>query len=288
MVEIRIPDYLMNDFEIPSLFAAADDSDQITCDVYGCSSDSGCSADGTCEAYSCGLDGGCSSDGGCTSYTITYPTYSLIEVTSNSATVHVNVSPDFDYYRVFCRLSSDPSDVTYDTGMFYATSSFNHTIVGLDPSTSYIANVGYGIDASGSTWIGRTTFSTGGSVEPWSWYSSNGSASDTLTQQAYNAVVNNQNVKNFNYLVWNDLVNKINEAAYAAGYAWDTYYASLSSTLMTSSSKTLTAIRYNSARYNIGIHYSTGISTVYSGNDVIGSTHFLNLVTKLNEWISTI
>lgn len=53
---------------------------------------------------------------------------------------------------------------------------------------------------------------------------------------------------------------------------------------MTSSDKTLTAARFNSVRYNIGAHYSTGISEVASGDPVLGS-YFTTLTTKLNEWI---
>ena len=48
--------------------------------------------------------------------------------------------------------------------------------------------------------------------------------------------------------------------------------------------KTLTAERFNSLRFNIGIFLSTGIPEVSSGDIVLGS-YFLTLADSLNAWI---
>lgn len=122
-------------------------------------------------------------------------------------------------------------------------------------------------------------------VDAWSWTTSNGSASATLTRNAYNAVTGKTAVTNFSYLVWNDMVDKVKEICDALGYGWDSSYATYSNTRMTSSNKTLTAVKFNSLRYNIGKWYSTGISEVSPGDEVLGS-YFTTLATRINSWIA--
>ncbi len=124
-------------------------------------------------------------------------------------------------------------------------------------------------------------------VEPWSWSASNGDASASQTEDAYTAITQGSTPEIFSYLVWNDLVNKTYEACVESGGVWISSYASLSSTRMTSSSKTLTAARFNSLRYNIGFRYSTGITDVESGDAVLGS-YFITLASSLNSWINNI
>lgn len=121
-------------------------------------------------------------------------------------------------------------------------------------------------------------------IDPWSWSSSNGDATASQTSAAYSAITNHGAVSNFSYLVWNDLVDKVLEAKDAAGVAWNTKYLSAASTKMTSSNKTLTADRFNSLRYNIGIHSSTGLNDVYTGDKVYGR-YFTSLTDALNTWI---
>ena len=125
------------------------------------------------------------------------------------------------------------------------------------------------------------------SITKWSWTASNGNASASLTQAAYSAVVDKTVVTNFSYLVWNDLCDKVKEILDATGDSWDSTYATYANTKMSSSNKTLTATKFNSLRYNIGSHYSTGISDVYTNDDVLGS-YFTKLASCINGWIDTL
>ena len=124
-------------------------------------------------------------------------------------------------------------------------------------------------------------------IDKFYWNQSNGSASAQATQTAYSAVVSNDDVDDFSYLVWNDIVDKVKEVLDESGFYWDTTYAAYENTKMSAVDKTLTAARFNSARYNIGIHHVTGIEEKHSGYTVYGSD-FLTLVAKLNEWIDTL
>lgn len=121
-------------------------------------------------------------------------------------------------------------------------------------------------------------------VEPWSWTASNGSASATATRTAHAAVTGRGKTTSFSYLVWNDMVDKVREILEAKGLSWDARFASYANTKMTSSDKVISAARFNSLRFNIGSHYSTGIDTVGRGDLVYGS-YFTTLTNCVNEWI---
>lgn len=121
-------------------------------------------------------------------------------------------------------------------------------------------------------------------VNKWSWTASNGSATETQTKNAYNAVVNGTAVSNFSYLVWNDMVDKVLEIVTALGSGWNDYYAAYENTIIDSSDKTLTAEKFNSLRYNIGSNYSTGIDEVSKGDPVLGE-YFTTLADCINGWI---
>lgn len=124
-------------------------------------------------------------------------------------------------------------------------------------------------------------------LEPWSWTTSNGSASAAATKAAYAAVTKKGPTTDFSYIVWNDLVDKVNEAVVAAGSSWSTLYATFPQTKMTASDRAPTAKRFNALRQNIGSHISTGISEVSSG-DVIKGNYFVILADKLNQWIGNL
>lgn len=121
-------------------------------------------------------------------------------------------------------------------------------------------------------------------LEPWSWNASNGAASAAATLKAYNAIKSNASLTDFSYLVWNDMVDKLKEILDYKGYSWATTFASFSDTKMSLSDKTLTAKRFNSLRFNIGSHYSTGINTVDSG-DVVYGWYFITLTECMNHMI---
>ena len=140
---------------------------------------------------------------------------------------------------------------------------------------------------SGSTVLNISVPDKTISIAKWSWTASNGNASASLTQAAYSAVANKTAVTNFSYLVWNDLCDKVKEILDATGGSWDSTYATYANTKMASSNKTLTATKFNSLRYNIGSHYSTGITEVYTNDDVLGS-YFTKLASCINGWIDTL
>lgn len=72
----------------------------------------------------------------------TTATVSVLSVTSNSATLYIRVDPNFNYYRIFCRLLDDESDTTADISGIAATSNFQYEITGLQDDTYYILNLG--------------------------------------------------------------------------------------------------------------------------------------------------
>lgn len=131
------------------------------------------------------------------------------------------------------------------------------------------------------------TYTVTPAIDKFYWNQSNGSASAQATQAAYGAAYNNGAVSQFSYLVWNDIVDKVKEVLDESGFYWDTAYATYENTKMSAQDKTLTAARFNSARYNVGIHHATGIAEKYGGDTVYGS-YILTLVSKLNEWIDTL
>lgn len=122
-------------------------------------------------------------------------------------------------------------------------------------------------------------------IDPWNWNASNGAASSAQTRAAYNAVSNRGSIRNFSYLVWNDMVDKVYEVLSLKDLSWNTRFASYAATKMTSGNKKLSAERFNSLRYNIGIHYSTDIDTVSRGQKVYG-WYFIRLADCINGWIN--
>ena len=185
-----------------------------------------------------------------------------------------------------------------------ASSTGNIVISGLSKAKTYIIK-GYVSFDGGSTYhyfgsdkdISAKT--EGVAITLWDWDTANATANPNpatkaQTQAARNACRDKTAVSNFSWKVWNDLVYKVSEARVAGGNdSWNNYYATRDNTLMTSSSKTLTATRYNSLRYNIGIAYSVPdskkIPEVSKGDAVGGTTHFLNFVTNyLNAYINTL
>lgn len=121
-------------------------------------------------------------------------------------------------------------------------------------------------------------------VSKWSWSASNGSATASQTSAAYSAVNNKGKTSAFSYLVWNDMVDKVKAILDAIGESWNSSFASYSNTRMSSSDKNMTAVRFNSLRYNIGLRYSTGITTRSKG-DVIYGSYFITLASCINGWI---
>lgn len=124
-------------------------------------------------------------------------------------------------------------------------------------------------------------------IDKWSWTSSNGRASDEETQAAYYAIMKKGLTSKFSHLVWNDMVNKVKAVLDRIGNPWNARYATHADTLMNDFDTVLTATRFNSLRYVIGIYYSTGISEVAKGDPVLGS-YFITLANSLNGWIDNV
>ena len=124
-------------------------------------------------------------------------------------------------------------------------------------------------------------------IDKWSWTSSNGSATDEETQDAYYAIMKKGLTSKFSHHVWNDMVNKVKAVLDRIGKPWNTTYATHDDTLMSDSDTVLTATRFNSLRHAMGIYYSTGISEVAKGDPVLGS-YFIILANSLNGWIDNV
>lgn len=205
-----------------------------------------------------------------------------VSCTDTSVTMRVTGIKSGQTIRFYVRYDPDTKVSVVDKKYTASATYMTRTFYGLSPETDYACNVEVDTD-----WIGTEYFTTDSpavTVDSWSWSSSNGSATASQTQAAYSAIRNHGKVSNFSYLVWNDLVDKVREVQEAKGVSWSTNYLSLSRTKMSASDKKLTAARFNSLRYNIGIYYSTGIQEVSRGDTVYGY-YFTTLTNCINNWI---
>lgn len=216
-----------------------------------------------------------------------------IDYTSTTLTFSVSGLTSGQSVDLYARLQSDTAGASpvVNENITATGSTLTKTYSGLSPGQAYIANV----RVAGS-WLGSTSFVTpAAAVEPWDWAASNGEASAAQTAAAYSAVTGGGSCADFSHLVWNDMCDKVQEVIDALGSSWVTHdnntdedLPDLESTKMTSSDKTLTAKRYNALRLNVGSRYSTGIASVSAGDSISGQTHFVTLMSKVNEWIASI
>ena len=157
------------------------------------------------------------------------------------------------------------------------TSSFSYDLTGLAPGTAYVVNVAYSTYDGGYTFMGSQTITMPkqGTVTHWTW-----------TPAEREAFTNHGSCRVIAYTRWNELCEKVVEihTAHGSTGTWNSHYLSLNDTKMTAYDKTLTAARFNSLRYNIGTHYSTGIQEVSTGDIVMGE-YFIKLETSINGWI---
>lgn len=137
----------------------------------------------------------------------------------------------------------------------------------------------------------------------WDWNSSNGSASDDETIAAYATLDGKGFTINFSHNVWNDLCEKTNIALESIGGYWQTKSGkTFAQDKMTSTDRTLTAIRFNDLMYNIkrplenSFKYDTSNYTIlfpYLTKDVVSgeivrSEHFVQIAELLNVLINKI
>ncbi len=214
-----------------------------------------------------------------------------VSCTTTSVTFRVTGLTKGQYVQLYVRLESG-SNAVISESYTASGSSLTRSFSGLSPGTDYAANVKVGATGSSATWLGKKSFTTKGeskpSVDKWSWNRSNGSASASQTMAAYSAVTSKGLTSSISYLVWNDMVDKVDELVRAFGKSWNSGYASLGSTRMSSYNKDITAVRFNSLRLNLslsGSHsFSAYIPTVSRGDTVYGS-YFTGIATEINRLV---
>lgn len=173
------------------------------------------------------------------------------------------------------------------------TVTFSTTISGLSAGTPYDWTAMLGYYDSGGTAHDLSAHEVSGSfttlsavlnVDPWSWTSSNGEATTTMTKNAYNVVQGTMSADNFSHYVWNDLVDKVMEVRAAKGYTWDSNGGTTQSGAKVVSGETLSAKKFNSLKYNIGTMRGT-FADVSPGDEILGS-YFTRLTDVLNDIIA--
>lgn len=218
------------------------------------------------------------------------PSFAISGVTDTSASITVYPGSGYTKYRLFVRLTADPSDVTYDITVS-TTAAFTRTVGGLSPGTSYTVNAAGVIDTVSDQWAGAQTFTTEEGkpapvVDLWSWTDSNGMATAAQTRTAYAILTGAQPADGFSHLVWNDLVDKVEEMRTALGGVWDTVGGKYltASACKAAAGDTIRAAAYNAIKVNVGNIQSTGIQDVAPGDEITGY-HITHVVDVLNQII---
>lgn len=222
--------------------------------------------------------------------------FSFVDCTDTTLIIEVSELPEetvvVDWY-----IGTDKSSMPYKGYTNVSGSSCTYTFKNLTPDSDYYVKI-KAVDSDGGS-LGVFTspkqYSTEAptidppkkQIKSWHWLIQNVDAPEWMTSAAYNAITKSGPVSDFRYQVWNDLVKKVVECKAAAGVSWNAKYLTQNNTLMTDTDKTLTATRFNSLRYNIGIHVSTGLNDVYKGDTVYG-WYFTTLADALNTWIDAL
>ena len=124
-------------------------------------------------------------------------------------------------------------------------------------------------------------------VEPWTWTGSNGQATAAQTRNAYSILQGTREPNDFSHYVWNDLVDKVVEMRQAVGYSWttDTGRFPSASGCKVSSGETMSALKYNALKTNVGSIRSTGIPDVSVGDEITGYM-IVHITDVLNDIIA--
>lgn len=128
-------------------------------------------------------------------------------------------------------------------------------------------------------------------VAKWNWSASNGISSADVTYASYCAVVNEEPTTNFSHLVWNDMIDKVDEILTAKGLYWDSTYAGIYETKMHEGEDYyLYAYMFNSLRNNLDFAYDTGIERVESenANYPVEGWYFTHLADCMNACIDNL
>lgn len=264
---------------------------QSTCQS-GCQSSEGCTTTcertcQSCQGVPCQTCQDCQTGCEVSSQTVyAPPSFSISGVTDSSASITVYPGSGYTKYRIFVRLTENQSDVTFDE-IVTTTAAFTRTVTGLTPNTSYTVNAAGVIGTVSDQWATAQTFKTKGQgVTPWSWTDSNGSATAGQTRAAYAILQGTRPADGFAHLVWNDLVDKVEEMRAALGGVWDTVGGQYltADACKVAAGDILRAAAYNSIKVNIGSIQSTGIQDVSPGDEITGY-HITHVVDVLNSII---
>ena len=218
--------------------------------------------------------------------------WSLVEATSKTLNIYFELE------------NTDTEDIEYSDCVSTEDASGVYTFPSVSPGSYYIT-VWVGYEASSTVELyclnGANQYKAGKSVTvenerptSWSWAGNDLSATDSQTAAAYTAVTELLSTDNFSYKVWNDMVTKVGEFLEYTEYYSEKIGTNnfgftstskcstvLSQAKMTSSSRTLTADRFNALNCCIYKMNATGIGKVSKGDTVKGS-YFTTLMTKLN------
>lgn len=250
----------------------------------------------TYEFYYCGHNGYGSGPTSDVATALTLPgtagELTFVSSTSNSVTLKLEAMTGISNYRIYYGLS--PTSMEAYTPVFSAT---EYTVGQLAANTTYY----FKYCAVNNTGEGTCSDNCEGKTKPlidkWDWYIANGNVSDSSngasaaqTTLAYQVSQGQGLVSDFNYRVWNDMCDKVNEVAKAAGSSWLTSYATFANTKMTSTDRTLTSTRFNSLNYNIRSRIATGIAdqTALTTANPVRGPFFATLMSKVNEWIDSL
>lgn len=200
--------------------------------------------------------------------------YVSLSSTATSITVYVSPyvsaifdNPGADYCNISC---NGQQSGMISTGNFY-------TFYGLSPNNGYLITIDvmYAAGYSGN-WGYDSGYGYTSNIDPWYWNSSE-----------LNAFNNQGNFSVLTAYRWNQFCDKINETCIAANSSWLNNYTSLYGAKASGSGTQLTALMFNSVKFNIGSRVSTGISDVYTGSTIYG-WYFVTLQDKLNQWIASL
>lgn len=210
------------------------------------------------------------------------------------------LSTNYLLYHILFRATSStltkifPDTITSNVVSVQSNNSYydgGMVLIYLSPDTGYTARVRVYEDESATEYtdLGVATWTTPG-VTDWDWNISNGSATASQTKAAYEAITNNGYLSDFSYKVWNDMVNKVNNAVTDRSGSWNTTYGTLAETLMTTSDKAMTAKRFNALWWNLGQYVSTGLSSARVKGEVVMGNYFVLMAAAINKaiWRGTI
>ncbi|MBO5159640.1 MAG: hypothetical protein J6B94_08655 [Lachnospiraceae bacterium] len=145
----------------------------------------------------------------------------------------------------------------------------------------------------------------------WTWWGSNGEASESAVNLSYLALENKDLCSKFIREVWNDLVKLLNNALTTAGFQWNSTYGDLDSTLFDTSlriNREFKASMFNAVVLNInqlgifhwnwertnnmpgflGRTYMRGYSEYGNSSDFIYGWYILEIAEKLNVLLNVL